>query len=125
VNNDLYIGTDVVSVPRIGRLLNSALGNKFKSRVFTKVERLYCEQKSDPRIHFAGRFAAKEALYKAYKSALTLEVITLKELEIISGEFGEPELNLPQRINRSFSSKVSISHTDEIAVAFAIVKKNK
>jgi holo-[acyl-carrier protein] synthase len=124
VNNDLYIGTDVVSVPRIGQLLNSALGNKFKSRVFTKVERLYCEQKSDPSIHFAGRFAAKEALYKAFKSALTLEVITLKELEIISGKLGEPELNLPQWINRSFSSKVSISHTDEIAVAFAIVRKH-
>jgi holo-[acyl-carrier protein] synthase len=123
VDDDLYIGTDVVSVPRIRQLLDSALGNRFKLRVFSKVERLYCERKNSPSIHFAGRFAAKEALYKALKSASISEIFTLKELEIISGNLGEPELNLPSRINKSFSSKVSISHTDEVAVAFAIVRK--
>lgn len=123
MDDDLYIGTDVVSVPRIRQLLDSALGNRFKLRVFSKGERLYCERKNYPSIHFAGRFAAKEALYKALKSASISEVFTLKELEIISGNLGEPELNLPSRINKSFSSKVSISHTDEVAVAFAIVRK--
>lgn len=124
MDDELYIGTDIVSVRRIGQLLESTLGNKFKSRVFSKVERLYCERKSNPSIHFAGRFAAKEALYKALKSASTSELFTLKELEIISGSHGEPKINLPPCINKSFSSKVSISHTDETAVAFVIVRKH-
>ncbi|MBT3217140.1 MAG: holo-ACP synthase [Candidatus Marinimicrobia bacterium] len=112
-----FIGTDIVSVPRISSIINKEQ-DSFISRIFTKGEISYCGKRNNPAIHYAGRFAAKEALKKAILSYNPKSTISLKKIEIQRLDSGEPHVNL----NESLDCKVSISHTEEFAIAFAIVK---
>ena len=58
------IGTDIVSVNRIKKLAENHDFN-FYRHVYTDEEVLWCNDRSSPHIHLAGRFAAKEAAAKA------------------------------------------------------------
>ena len=119
---DLFIGTDLISVPKLKTTLESTNGNKFKKRIFTDNEIEYCSNKANSAIHFAGRFAAKEAVTKAILSSDILDSINMKAIEIISGKNRKPEVILQIHNNSQFNCKISISHTDEYAVAFAILE---
>ena len=57
------IGTDIVEVPRIGRMIEEH-GELFLTRVFTPREVRYCQARKNAMEHFAGRWAAKEAILK-------------------------------------------------------------
>ena len=57
---NFFIGTDIVEVDRINKLLLSSV-ESFKNRVFTATEKEYCDSKSSPCVHYAGRFAANFA----------------------------------------------------------------
>ena len=116
-----YIGTDIVDIARIrDNLKHSEI--KFLNRIFTKNEIDYCNSKTDPAIHFAGRFAAKEAVKKALLSSRIISKISMKEIDIISKK------NIPQVEISSLSMcdiKVSISHVKSFAVATAILIDSK
>ena len=114
---NLYIGTDIVEVHRIKDSI-AKFKLKFLNRIFTIQEQKYCASKSNPEIHYSGRFAAKEAIIKSVKSSGFNNPIPLSSIEIISSDFGEPKVNLKFNINGN--CKVSISHIDTHAVAFAI-----
>ena len=118
--SDIFIGTDIVSIPRLKKTINSSQGDKFINRIFTENEINYCNNKVDSFIHFAGRFAAKEAITKALLSSEKIDSINMKSIEIISGKNHKPEVNLILSSDLKFQCKVSISHTDEYAVAFAL-----
>ena len=57
------IGIDVVEVERVESSM-AEFGDRFAERVFTEAERAYCESQKRPAIHYAARFAAKEAVAK-------------------------------------------------------------
>jgi len=119
---DTYIGTDIVSIPRIKKTINSSQGDKFTHRIFTEDEIKYCNNKVNPIIHFAGRFAAKEAITKAILFSEIINSIDMKSIEIISGTNRKPEVNLRLSSMIKLQCKVSISHTDEYAIAFAMLE---
>ena len=58
------IGIDVIENSRIRDSLER-FGDRFLSRIYTEAEKEYCSKCSNPEIHFAARFAAKEAAFKA------------------------------------------------------------
>ncbi len=120
--SNIYIGTDIVSIPRLKKSITSSVGDKFINRIFTENEINYCNNKVDSFIHFAGRFAAKEAITKALLSSEKIDSINMKSIEIISGKNRKPEVNLIISSELKFQCKVSISHTDEYAIAFAILE---
>ncbi len=120
--SDVFIGTDIVSIPRIKKTINSLHGDKFTNRIFTKNEIDYCSDKVNSIIHFAGRVAAKEAITKALLSSEIIESISMKSIEIISGKNRKPEVNLRLSDKLQIRCKVSISHTDEYAIAFALLE---
>jgi len=120
--SDIFIGTDIVSIPRLKKTINSSQGDKFINRIFTENEINYCNNKVDSFIHFAGRFAAKEAIAKALLSSEIIDSVNMKSIEIISGKNRKPEVNLIISCELKFQCKVSISHTDEYAVAFALIE---
>jgi len=120
--SDIFIGTDIVSIPRLKKTINSSQGDKFINRIFTENEINYCNNKVDSFIHFAGRFAAKEAIAKALLSSEIIDSVNMKSIEIISGKNHKPEVNLIISCELKFQCKVSISHTDEYAVAFALIE---
>ncbi len=119
---DVYIGTDIVDIARIRELLNSH-SDRFISRTYTPKEQFYCQQKANPEIHFAGRFAAKEAIKKALMTSGIKDPIRWTSMEIIADENGAPNINLKGGRFETLECKVSISHTNEIAIAFAVVIK--
>ena len=114
---NFFIGTDIVEVDRINRLLLRS-GELFKNKIFTTLEQEYCDSKSSPSIHYAGRFAAKESIIKAVKSSGYKNPIPFKEIEILSSNSGAPIVDL--HFISECDCKVSISHIESHATAFAL-----
>ena len=118
---DYFIGTDIVSVVRIKKTIQNH-SQRFKERIFTPIEIKYCDSKAVPPIHYAGRFAAKEAIKKALLSSGIVSNIDFAVIEILPTESGYPEVQLNHPSLDQISCKVSISHTDDTAIAFSLVK---
>tara|TARA_Y100000294_G_scaffold90459_1_gene84307 strand:+ start:28 stop:399 length:372 start_codon:yes stop_codon:yes gene_type:complete len=121
--HDLSIGVDIVSIDRIYNILNSQNGNRFKHRIFTDPEISYCQNKANSIQHFAGRFAAKEAVKKAILSSHINQNIWFKKIEIKSRQDGAPLVRLPKPIQSDYQCECSISHEGNHAIAFAIMQK--
>ena len=114
---NFFIGTDIVEVDRINKLLLKS-DELFKNRVFTTIEQNYCDSKSTPSIHYAGRFAAKESIIKAVKSSGYKNPIPFKDIQILPSASGVPIVDLHFILKGE--SKVSISHTESHAIASAL-----
>jgi holo-[acyl-carrier protein] synthase len=117
----LAIGIDVVEIDRIERAVER-LGERFLDRVFTPAEREYCDSRGARFVHYAGRFAAKEAAMKALGTGWAGGV-AWREVEILPSAAGPPQLALGGVARRRFDelgatrSLVTISHTHAVAVA--------
>lgn len=120
------IGTDIVEVERIGEKLSRS--EYFKEHVFSPVEIDYCEKQKYPFVHFAARWAVKEAFLKAFG----LKFIgnhKLPEIETRHDADGKPLIHLTGRTldefrERGFSEvHVTISHTVHYAVAYIVIEK--
>ena len=114
------IGTDIIEIDRIDRLLKKF--PNFRSKIFTESEISYCDRKKYPAQHYAARFAAKESILKALGNEQS-EAISLKNLEIINSPSGKPEVYLHNQAY-AFSQKrgiktirISLSHCKAYAVA--------
>ena len=124
--NVLGLGIDIVEVERIQSALEGRAGERFERRVFTEGERAYCRSMSNPYPHFAARFAAKEAVMKAFGTGWTAEV-NWKGIEVLRNERGKPYLNFNSPTDtfaEKFgcrSSHLSLSHDRGRAVAVAII----
>ena len=119
--SDLYIGTDIVDVKRIKTSIDN-YSAKFLNKVFSLEEQDYCNSKSNPEIHYSGRFAAKEAIIKAIKSSGFDQELSFKNIKIINHSDGSPYVKLDFKYKGDI--KVSISHTQTHAIAVAILKFN-
>lgn len=119
------IGIDVVEVERIEASI-AEFGERFARRVFTEEERAYCESQNRPAIHYAARFAAKEAVAKALGTGIGKEISWL-DMEIKRRESGEPELYLSGgaeafgKRNKITEIKISLTHAKHYAAANAVV----
>ena len=114
---NIFIGTDIVEVDRINKLILK-YGQLFKNKVFTTLEQKYCDSKSSPSIHYAGRFAAKESIIKAVKSSGYKNPIPFKDIEILPSDSGAPIVDLHFVLEGECN--VSISHTESHATASAL-----
>ena len=114
----IYLGTDIIDIKRIRQTIDSK-SIVFLDKIFTKDEIQYCQLKADPAVHFAGRFAGKEAIKKAILSSGLLAHVSMKEIEILSSN------NMPMVNMKSIGNciRVSISHTRDFATATAIIVK--
>ncbi len=123
----IFQGIDLVPVAKIRNIIEKRRG--FADEVFTGREREYCLSRPDPYIHFAGRFAAKEACLKALGTGLSGTGIdgALLEIEVVPDNCGRPVLSLSGWTARVGSRKkignatVSISHSADYAVASVIM----
>ena len=124
------IGTDIVEIQRIGKIIEK-YGDQFLHKIFTEPEIGFCKRKAVPAIHFAGRWAAKEAFYKALPSSCQ-SLSSWKSVQVISGERnGEPLLEICSSMLRHQVAKesisalhLSISHEQAYCVAFVILEQN-
>ena len=112
-------GTDIIEVERIKDSIEE-LGDKFLNRVFTKKEIEYCESKKVQKYqHYAARFAAKEATFKAISWKLKDKYdISWKDIEVENDKQGRPKLNIMGVDLKDVENiDISISHCKNYAVA--------
>lgn len=120
------IGIDIVSIPRIERMLDR-WGRIFTQRVFTPAEIAFCEGRSNPGQHFALRWAAKEAMLKALGMGLR-GGIKWTDIEVVNDPSGQPSFQLHNRakgflIDRNIKAAfVSISHERDYGVAHVVLE---
>lgn len=124
--NPIGLGIDLVEVGRIRDLLTRH-GQRFKEKTFTPKEIVYCDACADPAMHYAARFAAKEAAAKAIGTGLWAEGVDWKDFEVTREPSGKPVLNLhgaasihaeKQGITRCL---ISLTHTKDLAQAQVIL----
>jgi len=122
----LGIGTDIVECPRIGQMIQRHQ-DLFITRVFTPAEIEYCSARKAATQHYAGRWAAKEAVLKALGTGWR-RGISWRDIEICSNRQGAPicilhggarEVQERAGIERMH---VTISHSRYYAVAYAIAE---
>ena len=104
------IGCDIVEIKRIRKQ-----NNEFYKRVLTKKEQeMYLSMSESRKVEFlAGRFAAKEAIFKACN-----ETQAISNIEVLNDESGKPYCNVD-----GYTIHISISHEKEYATAYAICEK--
>ncbi len=119
-------GVDIIEVKRIKNAIEK-YGRSFLRKVFTDRELKKAKQYNSFYQHLAGRFAAKESVFKA----LSKERLTFKDVEVLNDTNGKPYCSLlTSKHNKSLDMAklnihISISHIKKYAVASAIiVQKN-
>lgn len=121
----LGLGNDLVDVARVAKAIERH-GDRFIKRVFTAEEIRYAGSMKSPAKHYAARFAAKEAVSKAFRTGIGKE-LNWTSIGIVHGPRGEPEVvldELGQNLLRDFGGDavwVSLSHTETLAQAVALV----
>ncbi len=116
-------GTDIIEIKRIKESIED-LGIKFLERVYTNTEIDYCESKRSQKYqHYAARFAAKEAVFKAISSGLNNKYdIGWKDIEVVNDGNGRPHANLLHiEIPEIEEMDISISHCKEYATSNVVV----
>lgn len=117
------LGCDIIETGRIHGVLQRQ-GDRFLARVFTDEERAYCLAMRDPHKHLAARFAAKEAVSKAFTTGIGAE-LGWKSVSVFHGSRHEPHVRLDAKgetlLARAGATNVllSISHTETVAMAVA------
>lgn len=119
-------GVDLVENERI-RLLLEKWEDRFKDRVFLPSEQAYCDGKASPWLYYAGRFAVKEAVSKAFGTGIGPDLGWL-DMEVVKNPLsGAPSIQLSPHgailARRQGITKIliSLSHTHNFAVAHALL----
>src|SRR5437660_6091634 len=122
----LGIGVDLVECARIQRSIDR-FGDRFLHRVFTSGEIEYSMSMKFPARHFAARFAAKEAVSKAFGTGIG-KAMGWRDIDVNKKESGEPFLVLhgaAEALAKKRAMKsawISLSHTEHHAVAMILIE---
>ncbi|WP_044641161.1 holo-ACP synthase [Risungbinella massiliensis] len=119
----LGIGTDLVELKRIVQVGEDALASK----ILTFSERAIYEKKKKKSEFLGGRFAAKEAISKAFGTGIG-RFIAFQDIEILPNELGQPVVSIASIVWEKTERKpatihLTITHSHEYAVAFAILEQ--
>ncbi|MBU6384212.1 MAG: holo-ACP synthase [Verrucomicrobia bacterium] len=115
------LGIDLIEVERIRQSIERH-GQAFLDRLFSHNEQSYCLKFKDAAPHFAGRFAAKEAIAKALGTGFGKELSWL-DIEVLDNENGKPVVGFSDEAQKRFHAPqvmVSISHTHTHATSVAM-----
>lgn len=112
----LGTGVDITEVSRLRKAVEK-WGNDFLLRVFTKEELENAKTRGSLYQHLAGRFAAKEAIFKAMGDAK----LNWRDVQILNDKEGKPCCRILNGRGKKIDVHISISHVKTYATAFAIV----
>ena len=120
------LGIDLVDCARIQNSIER-FGDRFLKRIFTEGEIVYAQSMKFPARHFAARFAAKEALSKAFGTGIG-KSMGWRDLDVQKNESGEPFVVLSGGARQMSEARgvtkvwISLSHTEESAMATIILE---
>jgi len=119
------IGTDIIEVSRMERHLTNS--EALRDKLFTDREQAYANDKASMYQHYAARFAAKEAFFKALGTGYRFGM-AFREIEVINDDLGKPVIHVHGKV-KDFIDKqgvksihLSISHVKEMANAFVVLE---
>jgi holo-[acyl-carrier protein] synthase len=121
----LGVGMDIVETKRIADSIER-FGDRFLNRVFLDGEVAYSKSMKFPHLHLAARFAAKEAISKAFGTGIGKE-IGWRDMEIVREPSGAPRVKLHGRAEAYAKAKgvrevhISLSHTAEYGAASVVI----
>lgn len=121
------VGVDMVQVSEMRRLCGDDLLTAFARRTFSSAELDQARERQDPAEFLAGRFAVKEAVFKAL-AHLTKEGFDLRIVETVDDENGRPCVSATSRLAPVFAETgadellVSITNEGDFAVAFVVAQ---
>lgn len=122
------LGIDLAEIHRIAELLDRH-PDRSRRRLFTEGERAYCDRRADPARHFAARFAAKEAAYKALAGSEDARHIHWHDIEVANSPLdGRPILLLHGRAARRATElevvavHVTLTHSETVAAAVVVIE---
>jgi holo-[acyl-carrier protein] synthase len=121
----LGVGIDIVETKRIADSIER-FGDRFLHRVFVEGEIAYSQSMKAPHLHLAARFAAKEAISKAFGTGIGAQ-LGWRDLEVVRMPGGAPQVVLHGRAETYAKSRgvreihVSLSHTAEYGAATAVI----
>jgi holo-[acyl-carrier protein] synthase len=122
----LGLGIDIIEIDRIRQSIEN-YGERFLNKVFTPEEIRYCNSKFNKFQHYAARFAAKEAVYKALTSGWKSS-LRWKDIEIQNDSAGMPSINTSGKLKSFLSEdaqlRISISHSESYVTSVAIIFKD-
>ncbi len=127
VEGAVGLGMDIVEIARMRAILQRT--PSFRTRVFSEDERAYCDGTATPEVHYATRFAAKEAVVKALGTGFS-RGIGVRDIEVRRNAKGRPYVVLSGRAKeiareqgvRELPLSLSYTHTDAVACAMAITE---
>ena len=123
------LGVDLVEIERMKRILNRT--KSFSKRVYTTGEREYCESTAQPHVHYATRFAAKEAVLKALGTGFAFGIAPA-DVEVQRNQYGRPIVQLHRKAAeiatkqgvREIPISLSYTHDEAVACAMAITAES-
>ena len=124
MNKIFGIGTDIIDITRIQKLLNK--NSQFKNRIFSTKEIKYCDLKTNKIACYSKRFAAKEAFTKALGTGIS-KGISFNEISINNNKNGSPFIELTGKTKTivknliKSKNKIYLSLSDEKKYAWAMV----
>lgn len=126
---EVGLGVDIVEIERMKKIL--ARTPSFRKKVFSEEEQAYCDGKGVPEIHYAMRFAAKEAVLKALGTGFS-EGIGARDVEVVRNAKGKPTVALHGRAKEVAADlgvvelplSLSYTHTEAVACAMAITAES-
>lgn len=119
-------GIDLIEVERIAQQVTDE--TRFRERIFSEKEIAYCETKPNKAEHYAARFAAKEAFFKALGTGWR-GGLNFAEVEVLNDDFGKPKLHFLGQTGEFVAKQqftavyLSLSHLKSIAAAIVIIEK--
>ena len=119
---EITCGTDIIEIDRIKK----SITERFLKEVYNESEIEYCESKKAMKYqHYAARFAAKEAIFKAISPYLQNKYdITWKNMEILNNKQGRPYANINKdKIRDNIEIDISLAHIKEYAIANCTINK--
>jgi len=121
------LGTDIVETARISAMAEK-YAEHFLHKIYTDAEIEFCKSKALPGIHFAGRWAVKEAFYKALPENIQ-PFSSWKSIQVLNGEQGKPYIDVcDERLSEALSGAgvssilLSLSHERAYCVAVVILQ---
>ena len=120
---NISCGTDIIEIERIKKSIESTNG-RFVKEIYTEKEIEYCESKRRQKYqHYAARFSAKEAVFKALSVILEDKYsLSWLDVEIINDKNGRPCINfINKKFDKLISIDISLSHCKEYAIAYVVM----
>jgi holo-[acyl-carrier protein] synthase len=119
------MGIDIVEIARIAKMVDTDSG--FVEKIFSATEIAYCETKHYKAQHYAARFTAKEAFFKALGTGWR-DGMSWQEIGVLSDELGKPYIEVTGKTLEIFrrrgmeSIHLSLTHTHEYAAAVVAIE---